>query len=100
MSVLDSKDPAEFITITFDFAALTSATLTGAVVTASVESGKDDASPSAIVSGAAQVSGLKVLQRIIGGQAGTNYLLRCQVDAGTERFVLSSILPVQYSDGN
>lgn len=47
-------------------------TISSATVTAAVHSGTDG-SPSAIVSGAATVSGTKVTQRIIGGVAGTIY---------------------------
>ena len=47
-------------------------------VTATVLIGTD-ATPQAIVSGAAQVSGTDVLQRIIAGVIGVTYLLACKV---------------------
>jgi hypothetical protein len=91
----DPKDPDEIITVGFEFAALTDAP-TAPVVTAARHAGAADDTPAAILSGAPTVSGSKVLQEIIGGTAGTDYLLRCQVDAPDgSRYVLAGVLPVR-----
>lgn len=96
MKRLPFKAPAERIVVTFDFARRLSegASLTSPVVTASVASGTD-ASPGAVISGAASVVGTKVLQLVVGGLDAVDYRLDCQVDAGAERFVLPVRLPVR-----
>lgn len=89
------KDPAEVVDLGFDFSALTSAP-TSPVVSAAFHSGAEDPAPEAILSGAAAVVGATVVQRVIGGVAGTDYALRCQVDtANGQRFVLTGVLPVR-----
>ena len=91
----DPKDPTELITVAFEFAALTD-TPSAPVVTAARHAGADDETPAAILSGSPTVSGSKVLQEIIDGNAGTDYLLRCQVDAPDgSRYVLAGVLPVR-----
>lgn len=91
------KDPAEIITVTFDFSALATAVSTPAITCAAV-SGRLDDNAAAMLSGSAQVSGLTVLQRVIGGVDGTTYKLRCQIDdADGERFVVSDLLEVKTS---
>lgn len=88
------KDPAEIITVTFDFAAY-DVTINNPVVSCDVVSGKVDASAAAMLSGAPQVSGATVLQRIIGGLSGNTYKLRCQIDdADGERWVVADELRV------
>lgn len=90
-----AKDPDEIITVTFDFAALTSGVLSNALVTAEVESGNADPAAAALVNGAPTVSGSKILQRIVGGISGSKYSLRCRVDAADgSRYVLSDSLEV------
>jgi len=92
---LSPKDPAEIVVVTFDYAAL-AASVSAPVITATRASGEADATPQAIVSGAAQVQGATVMQQIVGGQAGTTYRLRCQIDtADGQRFVLAALLPVR-----
>lgn len=89
------KDPAEIITVTFDFSDLVAA-VTSATVTASWKRGTADASPSSLLSGGTSTSGAKVLQKIQGGNAGADYVLRCQVDtADGQRFVMAALLPVR-----
>lgn len=89
------KDPSEILVLGFEFAALTD-TPSAPVITATRHSGAADASPSAILSGAATVNGTKVLQKVIAGTAGTDYLLRCQVDAPDgSRYILAGVLPVR-----
>lgn len=92
---LSDKDPAEIITVTFDFSAMALAINT-AVLAVTVFSGRPDDSPAAILSGALGISGSLVLQRIAGGQDGTTYALRCVAhDADGEVHVLTAALPVK-----
>jgi len=88
------KDPAEIITLGFDFAALTS-TPSSPVFTVTRLAGAADPDPSALKSGAASISGTKALQKIVGGVSGCRYLIECQVDAPDgSRYVLTGVLPV------
>ena len=49
-----------------------------------------------MISGTPQIAGTTVLQRIIGGQHGNTYKLRCQIDdADGERWVVADTLLVQ-----
>jgi hypothetical protein len=91
---LDTKDPAEQVVLTFDFSAL-STSISAPVVTCEHKNGPTDATPSAMISGSPTVTGGTVLQLVVGGQAGTDYNLRCQVDSGSERFVLADTLKVK-----
>ena len=91
---LDNKDPAEKIVVTFDFEAL-AATVSAPVVSVELAGGVTDATPAAILSGSPNVSGAKVLQLVIGGVANADYRLRCQVDDGSERFVVADTLKVR-----
>lgn len=48
-----------------------------------------------MLSGAPQVSGATVLQRVVGGLAGNTYKLRCQADdADGERWVAAAEIEV------
>lgn len=90
-----SKDPAEILVLAFNFEKITSAPLTP-VVTIARHAGEADPTPSAVLSGSPQISGAKVLQRVIGGIDGTDYVLTAQIDiADTSRFRLSGVLPVR-----
>lgn len=92
---LSEKDPAEIITVTFDFSNM-AASLTTAVLAVSAISGRQDSSPMAILSGSLSISGALVMQRIAGGQDGTTYGLRCTAnDADGEVHVLAAALPVR-----
>lgn len=92
---LSEKDPAEVITVTFDFSAM-AVTINTAALAVSVLSGLPDANPAAILSGALSISDALVIQRIAGGQAGTTYALRCVAhDADGEVHVLTAALPVK-----
>ncbi|MBI3157600.1 MAG: hypothetical protein HYZ20_19645 [Burkholderiales bacterium] len=89
------KDPSEVLDLGFDFASLTAAPLSP-VVTIARHAGADDPAPEAVLSGAPNVSGATVIQRVLGGVAGTDYVLRCQVqDATGQIYVLSGVLPVR-----
>lgn len=93
--MLSTKDPAEIITVTFDFSTV-AVSLTGATVTATVASGKKDISPQLIVSGVASVTGSQAMQRVAGGVDETTYDLRCvAVDADGEIHVAVGRLPVE-----
>lgn len=74
--ILDPKRVTDVELVTVDFLSLLAIgeTISTKVVTASVYSGTD-ASPSAIISGAATSSGTTVTQSIIGGVAGAIYYL-------------------------
>lgn len=91
---LSAKDPVEIVTVTFDFAALATS-VANPVITCQAIEGREDASASAMLSGSAVISGLTVMQRITGGQSGTAYKLRCQIDdADGERWVTADTLKV------
>lgn len=91
----DPKDPAETVTLAFEFAALTD-TPSAPEVTVTRHAGTADASPSAILSGSPTVSGTKILQDVTAGTAGADYLLRCQVSAPDGSvYVLAGVLPVR-----
>jgi len=92
---LDPKDPAEIIDVTMDFAALASA-ITSPVVTIERTGGPPDATPSAMLSGSASVTGTTIRQRLINGVNGTDYLLRFQgTGSDGQRFVEAARLSVR-----
>jgi len=75
-TTFEAKLLGETVTETFDFTSrlANAETISTAVVTATTYSGTD-ASPSAIVSGSATISGKKVLQNVTAGTLGVTYLL-------------------------
>jgi hypothetical protein len=90
-----TKDPGEILPYEFDFSDDATG-VSNVVVTATSFSGPTDASPQSIISGAAQINGAVVLQQITGGQVGTTYKLRCQVDtADGKRLILPGFIGVQ-----
>ena len=95
------KDPVESIVVAFDFAKeATSITLGATPVTCAVFwTTTSDSNPSAILSGAASISGTvatQVLQRIIGGVDMTDYALRCTAtNQSGDVLVVAAILPVR-----
>jgi hypothetical protein len=92
----DAKDPSEIIPLTFDFGWLTSAPQSPVITVTRFSGGADDSNLSLMLAGAPQVVGSKVLQKVISGVAGVNYLFRCQVDSPEGlRWVLAGILPVK-----
>lgn len=69
-------------------------TLSSASVAATVYSGTD-ASPSALISGSASISGTKVTQVITNGTLGVTYLLKCTaVTSASQTLVLEGYLVV------
>lgn len=90
-----AKDPGEIIFVGFEFSALTT-TPSSPVVTAARHAGTADATPSSILSGAPSINGTKVVQKLVGGVLGTDYLLTCQVDAPDgSRYILTGVIPVR-----
>ncbi len=91
---LSAKDPAEIVTVTFDFSALATS-VASPVITCQAIQGREDPAASAMLSGSSVISGLTVMQRITGGHSGTTYKLRCQIDdADGERWVTADTLKV------
>lgn len=82
--VFDAKDPAATVSASFDFAASLAVgeTISSASTTATVYSGTD-ATPAAILSGAATPSGGKVVQKLTGGVSGVVYYLFCAAMTST-----------------
>lgn len=92
---LDPKDPEEEIFVRFEFESLTD-TPSDPEVTVTRHAGTADASPSAMVSGSPSVSGSVVLQKLVDGTVGTDYLLRCLASAPDgSKYVLTGVLPVR-----
>ena len=92
MQSLEPKDPAEAYAVEFKFdrvlASIVSATCTVSLL------GGTDASPDALLNGAAQISGTSVYQRIKSGETGCTYKLRCEATDGTETYVLTASIGV------
>jgi hypothetical protein len=92
---MSNKDPAETVTVTFDFTAITSAPSSPSV-TVNWVAGTADSNPSAMLSGSPVVSGAKVLQQVIGGVDGATYGLRCEANAPDGSvYVAAGWIPVQ-----
>jgi hypothetical protein len=92
---LSNKDPAETVTVTFDFSALTPSPAAPAVSVLQV-GGTQDANPAALLLGSPVIMGAKVLQQITGGLDGATYDLRCEATATDGSvYVLSGWLAVQ-----
>lgn len=77
----DPKDPSASDVYAFDFAAdlATGETLSGTPTFTVVVADGVDANPSAMLSGAASVSGTQARQRLIGGVAGAVYDVKAVV---------------------
>ena len=95
--LLPDKDPAEKLDVEFDFAdeIAPGETISSAVQSVPVRTGTD-ASPSALLDGAASIVGLGVIQRVKAGVSGVAYVLRSEVTLSSGRvLVLAGILPVR-----
>jgi len=93
--MLSPKDPTETIAITFDLTNLVTTAIGSAVVTATHIDGPADSNTSAMISGAASISGFYVTQNITGGVAGATYMLRCTASADTYyTYVVSDTIQV------
>jgi hypothetical protein len=79
-TTFDAKITTEDLFLDFNFISdlEVGETISGAEVTCSVFSGID-ATPSAVISGTATVSGGTVTQKVIDGTAGVIYLLTCSI---------------------
>lgn len=79
-TTLSPKHVLADVLVTFDFISQLAVgeTISGAAVTATLFSGTD-ASPSAVISGAASVVGPIVSQLVVDGTVGVIYLLSCAV---------------------
>lgn len=90
-----AKDTGETVILGFDFVNLTS-TPSAPVIAVTRHAGAADASPGAIISGSPSISGTKVLQKVVAGVTGTDYLLRCTVSAPDGSvYILAGVLPVR-----
>src|SRR5438045_7066426 len=91
------KDPAETISLPFDFTAdLGGETIQGTPGrTALVDAGVDG-NPSAILGGNPVVSGGVVYVSVLGGVPGVDYVVRCvATTSGGRVLVLAGLLPVR-----
>lgn len=96
LTTFEPKLNAETVTETFDFSSrlAVSETLSTASVAATVYSGTD-ASPSAVISGSATISGTQVTQKVTGGIEGNVYILACTVTTSAgQTLVISGFLPI------
>lgn len=77
-SIFDAKVSGTNVRLVFDFTSSLAVgeTISSASTAATTYSGTD-ATPSAIISGAAAISGGQVTQTITGGVVGVTYLLKC-----------------------
>lgn len=94
--IFSGKCYGETIIETFDFTSrlALAETISTASVTAVTYSGTD-ASPSAIVSGSASISGTNVTQAITAGTEGVTYLLKCTVTtSASQTLVLEAFLVI------
>lgn len=96
-AVLDDMDPAERLPVIFPYAKELEAgeTLTGAVIGVTLAEGAD-ATPAAMLDGAALVQPDKVVQRVYGRIDGNTYEVRCEATTslGNVR-VLTAVQRVQ-----
>lgn len=86
---LEAKQSGETRTEIFDFASrlALAETISTAAVTATVYSGTD-ASPSAVISGSASISGSQVSQKLTAGTVGVTYLLACTVTTSASQTLI------------
>lgn len=90
---LPAKDPAESLIVEFDFSSELSG-IDSALVAVSVIGGTDpDAAQ--VLSGALQIAGAKVFQRVSAGIDRVNYKLTCTATRGSDVRKLAASLPVR-----
>lgn len=97
---LPNKLSGEVKNYTFDFTSLLASgeTISTQAVTAAVYSGTD-ATPSAIISGAASASGSVVTQKITGGTTGVIYELTCTITTSAgQTLILTGLTAVTPSE--
>lgn len=88
--MLPDKDPAESIMLEFSFDGELDA-IDSAVVSVSVNAGKDD-NVAQMLRGAIQRTGTSVFQRLGGGVAAVDYIVRCEATRGDDVRVRKEIL--------
>lgn len=94
MSYLDAKDPAEIITVGFDFSNVTQEP-TNPVVSIDIRWGAES-SPTLAAVGAPSAIGAIVYQQFTGGAHLNDYNLKCLADTPTgDRFAVDAVLPVR-----
>jgi hypothetical protein len=97
MNVFPKKDPTEEVYASFNFASslIPGETISAATWTITVDRGTDQA-PQTMLSGPVDISSAPVItQKIIGGTAGTRYLVRCLATTQTRKIIGAAFLPVE-----
>lgn len=89
----EDKDPADVVTVEFDFSDLADS-VTSPQVTIAVLAGADPG-VAAMLDGSPTVSGARVFHRIAAGLDGVDYALQCFADNGSDRYSIEAILPVR-----
>jgi len=94
---LPVKGTHESVVLVFDFSASSAASITVQLMEVSIELGVGvDPNVSSFATGAPQVSGTKVLQRVTGGVDGLDYRVECTVLTDTgDTLSVASIVPVR-----
>jgi hypothetical protein len=94
--ILPAKDPAEIITIPFDFSSeIGELAIVGQAVTITVETGADP-DVASMLNGAATIAASDVLQSVKLGVNGVNYALRCLATLSDgQKLVRAATLPVR-----
>ena len=91
------KDPAEQVTVAFDFSAVATS-VSSPTVTNYTHWSRDtvDATPSAMLSGSPTINGAVVYQTVIGGVDWNNYVLNCKATTQAGEIVMvAALLPVR-----
>lgn len=90
----EPKDPAEIVTVGFDFSDITP-TPTNPSFTVATRWGAEDV-PTLVASGAATISGAMVYQRFTGGADMNDYDLRCLADTPSgDRYAVDCVIAVR-----
>lgn len=94
MKPLDEKAPVENPVVTFDFTGELGPITGTPVITVTPINGADPGAM-AMLSGAFQISGSTVLQRVVNGLDNINYKLYCEASDGVNIRVRAAVLPVR-----
>lgn len=93
MTTLPETDPYENPVVEFDFVDELDA-VDSAVVSITTATGRD-VNAASVLSGALQITGASVFQRVVGGVAGADYKLRCEAVRGSDKRVRTGLLPIR-----
>ncbi|GBL46218.1 hypothetical protein SFMTTN_2031 [Sulfuriferula multivorans] len=93
MTEFRPKHPSEAFALEFDFSRLTTS-IDSATIAITVVAGVD-ASPAAVLDGAAQIVGAVVYQRIRAGVDMTNYFFEANGVSGLDKWSIEALLPVR-----